>query len=974
MKKGGSAFYMRAILIFAFGFQLMPSHASPSAAATPTAIRLEQLRHTFFSKRQGAPASAWSMAQAPNGMLWITSDTGITRFDGVNFDSSLSASLPNPAARALFIDPNGVVWVGYLNGGLSKITGDKVKNVDTTGVPPGTVMEIAKTSDGVMWIITTHGVVKRVGDKWITVGQTDGYSGGNPQGAITDKSGSLWITDGKETWHRPTDQARFRSEGSPLAYYRVSAGLPANEPVMQGQEDAGSALLDHSGALWIAQQGSLKRALPDANGHFAHSPFIDQIDTKNGLSDNQVSSLFEDSEGDVWASTRAGLEQFAPTRMTPVVFPDGVERPALVAGADNFVLVGNQGVGYKVSEGLSVLPDIGVISAAGRDSQDAIWLGGTSTLRKYGGKEMEFIPYPEEIGNPGTLAEAIVFDGLGDLWLSVAQRGLFRLHNGEWASLANSPQFPSVEPLSIAYDDGHLWFGYSDDVVIEHASSLWRRYTKSNGLQAGAILAFGSAGHGMWVGGTGGVQFLRDGVVTPLNGVEGQKFIGGSGILQGKNGDLWINGRDGLFHILAADVEKFRSNKFFEVPFDLFDELDGRAGSNILTRPRPTLVESSDGRIWASTQSNVSWIQPETIVPAAMPRAPIILKVEADAKAYPQDEKVRLPPLPKDTQIDYTVAALSTPERVQFRYRLRGYDDKWQLVGSRRQAFFTGLGAGDYIFEVQAANKANVWSGTAARVSFSVAPAYFETIWFRAFVILAALVLLWTLQWGWGRFKTLDMRVRVDERTRIARDLHDTFLQSVQGFILNTHAAMIGSLDPRERQQLLETAIVQAENSLREGREKVSRLRTPTFPSDLADFAFVVAQDLAVQHPTKFSVNTEGEPVSLARPGYEQLEPLVHEALINAFKHSSAKNINVLIHYSRSRLMVRVDDDGCGVEADILRHSKPGHWGLFGMRERAEAMGGHLKFQSAVGKGTSVELRVPSARIYSRRLKTRTPS
>jgi len=330
--------------------------------------------------------------------------------------------------------------------------------------------------------------------------------------------------------------------------------------------------------------------------------------------------------------------------------------------------------------------------------------------------------------------------------------------------------------------------------------------------------------------------------------------------------------------------------------------------------------------------------------------------------------------LVRDLQIDYTALSLVAPEKNAFRYKLEGRDSDWQDAGNRRQAFYTDLDPGNYRFRVIAANNSGVWNEEGASLDFSVAAAYWQTNWFRALCVLALLALLITLYRlrvrQIARHFNATFDARVNERTRIARDLHDTLLQSFQGLLLRFQTAL--DLLPgrsAEAKQVLASAIDQAADAITEGRDAVQGLRASTIETnDLADSIRALGEELASDKGDKATLRVEvqGTQRALHPIVRDEIFRIAGEALRNAVRHASARQIEVEIRYDERQMRLRVRDDGIGIDPAVLRaEGRAGHFGLHGMRERSKLAGGKLTVWSGLDAGTEVELTIPASHAYA---------
>jgi len=316
------------------------------------------------------------------------------------------------------------------------------------------------------------------------------------------------------------------------------------------------------------------------------------------------------------------------------------------------------------------------------------------------------------------------------------------------------------------------------------------------------------------------------------------------------------------------------------------------------------------------------------------------------------------------------------PGRIQFQYFLEGFDSTWSQPVTAREAVYTNLGPGFYRFRLVASNSEGLWNGPEAAVVLNVAPAYYQTYWFRlsclaAFLgMLAAAYRLRLRQLS--REFNLRLEERVNERTRIARDLHDTLLQSFHGLLLRFQTVSeLFPMRPAEAKQTLDSAIEQGAQAITEGRDAVQGLRSSTVVSnDLALAINTLGEELAVgetnPNAADFRVEVEGTPRDLHPILRDEVCRLAGEALRNAFRHAKARRIEVEIRYNERQFALRVRDDGKGIDSKHLNdHTRPGHYGMRGMRERAKLMGGEMTVWSKIDSGTEVELSIPSANAYA---------
>jgi signal transduction histidine kinase len=444
-----------------------------------------------------------------------------------------------------------------------------------------------------------------------------------------------------------------------------------------------------------------------------------------------------------------------------------------------------------------------------------------------------------------------------------------------------------------------------------------------------------------------------------------------SGIVAMRQGDLWLSSSEGGIRITAAEVQQLSADPDYPVHYSLFDFLDGMPGTPTAIRPLPTIAAGTDGRLWFATSNGVVWLDPQETRHNPFAPEVEVQSIVADGVRYLPATGLQLPVGTRNLQVSYTALSLSIPERVRFRYQL-GTDEPWQDAGARRAAYFTNLGPGAYSFRVTAANDDGVWNETGTAIDFTIPPAFHQTRWFYALCALAFLGTLTVLYRVRVHQVAAQVRGRLEarlaERERIARDLHDTLLQGVQGLIWRFQAATDRIPPDEPARQLMEQSLDRADKLLVESRDKVKDLR----PSDreAADLAKALAaegEQFALLHAAQFKASVEGAPRDLHPIVREEGLLIGREALSNAFSHAQARNIEIEISYGDAALHVRIRDDGRGISPGVLdAGGAPGHFGLLGMRERAKKLGAHIEVWSKPGVGTEVDLRVPADVAYKR--------
>jgi signal transduction histidine kinase len=460
------------------------------------------------------------------------------------------------------------------------------------------------------------------------------------------------------------------------------------------------------------------------------------------------------------------------------------------------------------------------------------------------------------------------------------------------------------------------------------------------------------------------------------------------GLAEDKSGSLWMATSR---HVLRVNRDKLLGGALAEGDIREFGFADGLRGVEGVRRHRSVITDSlgrtwfsltrgisvvdparlTDGRIWVATVKGIAYFDPRRIPGNPVPTPVRVESVKVNGKEIVPAEGLVLSHSSNDLEIDYTALSLTNPERVRFKYKLEGQDSDWKDVGGRRQAYYGGLAPKNYRFRVIAANESGVWNEAATSFDFSIDPAYYQTRWFQASCVATFLVLLWALH----RFRlhqiaqgfNARMEERVAERTRLARDLHDTLLQGFQGLMLRLQA-LDDLLPAGEAKDELERTLDRGDQVAAEGRKAVHDLRlSAVVTNDLARAVRALGEELSSEDSATFGFMVEGHARELHPIVRDEVYRITREALRNAFNHARAHHIEAEIIYTENLFRLRIRDDGEGVAPAMLEEGRPGHYGLPGMRERASEIGARLDIWSGVGAGTEVDLSVPGSIAYGKR-------
>ena len=971
--------------------------------------RLDELYHTSWTMKDGAPSEIFAIAQTGDGYLWLGTSTGLVRFDGFhfeNYESPFGQALPSRNVSSLLAVPDGGLWVGFSSGDVSLLKNGRVTSYgQKDGLPPSPVRSLVRDRQGRIWAASLTGLSLFEGSQWRRIGAEWNFSGG-ATAALVDHAGTIWIGSVDSLKFLPQGAGKFQTAATGLRYV-TSLAETADGAVWMSQLSgpvrpvrppfshqltapmAGSlkAFFDDQGSLWgpTLEKGLWRAPHPERFETWKPAELkalTEHYTRADGLTSDYAETIFQDSEGDIWVGTNAGLDRFRQSAATAVSLPSNPYM-SLAPGEEGGVWVSplNHAVRLVVDRRfLDKLPEEFVqirdrsASCIYRDAKGTLWMGTDLGLLRFSGGRLSRFDYPhgakhdpDARGAAHTMTEAHP----AGMWVSFLGDGVYRFADGKWTSL-EAMGGPKGIALSASTDpNGSVWLGFADQTVVRIDDGGIRVFA----AQVGKVRTVQGRGAKAWVGGDNGVAWFDGGSFRKLIPAAGS-LRDVFGILETDEG-LWFSEHSGIIYVPHSELVTFEKDPNHPVRFRVLDFLDGVDAPLQRSTKNPALVQSSDGLLWFATTEGLVFVDPKRI-PTNTVRPPVsITSVVANSKPYTPTSGLALPDRVRNLEIDYIGISLAIPERVRYRYKLEGYDTDWQDPGTRRQAFYTTPGPGSYRFRVLAANPDGVWNESGATIVFSIAPAFYETLWFRLLCAAAAGGIMWVLYLLRLRMVTAQLQARLGERLlereRIARDLHDTLLQSFQGSLFEVQAAR--NLFPRrpdDAMQTLDEAIRSAEAAIAEGRDAIRDLRSGSAArSDLAHLLAAAGQELSGVAASNggspaYSVTVEGPPRDLKPVLQDEVYRIGQEILRNAFRHARAKKIEVEIRYEVQELRIRFRDDGGGIDPKVLHEgARDGHWGLPGVRERAKLAGAQLAFWSEVGAGTEVQVTVPASVAYS---------
>jgi len=963
---------------------------------TPRAEKL-QVGHDTWTFKDGAPENVAALAQTTDGFLWLGTPSGLFRFDGTRFEpfnSPFGDPLLSTNVWAVFAPASGGIWIGYMFGGFSFLNNGQVKNYGDEAASSGTVWQFAEDQDGIVWAATTSGLWRFDHSLWQHVGvEWNAPISANCLGF--DRAGILWVISRDTLYYlRPgSKQLQTANRKWPVLGFTLDAEgkvvtssaqdqrvqnpsgnpdvpLPAY-PVLRKES---AQIVDRSNSIWIVQRDPFVTRLAPSSQFYNDLNKPDASNSETYRVNPFFSSTLVDREGNIWFGDQTGLHRFFYSPLIKQELPITAQI-GLVADDHGAVWVGSfeaSGL-YHVSNGKIDRSQKlkGELSCAYRAHDKTFWFGGSGGLWHLVGGNLVRIDLPPEVADQGSFLQTMTEDRRGGLWVSFGRRGLFQLADGVWTPSGGRKDLPT-SGVVIEFTDslGRVWFGYTKNQLALLEGDRVQVFGPNDGLSVGNITAIYGRGPEIWIGGEFGLQQFDHGRFHSITALNPQLLRGISGIIEIANGDLWLNGLSGIAHFSRAEIAEAVKDPGYQIKGEHFGRRDGLPGFIAQLRPIPSAIEGSDGRLWFVGNNGVVWIDPIHTQDKVVPPQITIQSVSADDKNYQIGTPLTLPARTSSVQINYAAVNLSDPTSIRFRYKLPEIDTEWHEVGTASPVTYRNLAPGPYHFIVNASDTNGAWSDRVANVDFTVLPAFYQTRWFLALCIASALAGLYLLFLLRLRQVTRQVRgrmqERLDERERIARDLHDTLLQSVQGLILKFHAVAKQIHSGEPARQTIEKTLDHADEVLAEGRDRVRNLRASAESlRDLPSAFQSVAKETPQDREPAFRTVVEGKARELHPVVLEEIYCIGREALVNALTHSEGRNVEVEITYDPKQFRLRVRDDGRGIDPEILEQGgRAGHWGLLGMRERANRIGAQLGLWSRAGAGTEVELIVPGATAF----------
>jgi ligand-binding sensor domain-containing protein/signal transduction histidine kinase len=938
--------------------------------------------HQAWSTENGLPQnSVHQILQTRDGYLWIATEGGAARFNGVQFttfNQESNAAFTSNDTCCLAEDRNGVLWIGTADG-LLRYAGDTFNRYTTSdGLPSSVVLSLVPAEDGSLLVLTSGGVARFDGQRFTSLGVSASALGFGPGGRVllATPNGILSYTAAglrpvplPSTPTEPVEGLGELADGSLWIRTRTALLLWKQNLLHSwhaGRELSGtrvqSFLADSHGNLWVGTDQGLVRLPPATSAGKA------RLELQPLLGTASILSLFEDREQNLWGGTdTAGLHILRQQKFHTLPQLSGDAITAITQTSDRVVWLGSRGEGLfryengkagrlSIKDGL--LSDIILTLAPGRDG--SLWIGTPDGLNHL--QNRKITAYTSADGLPDDFIRSLFLDTDGTLWVGT-RRGLAHWQNDRFTVLSHEDGLKSdligaMLRSNSNSNSNDLWVGTLDGLARIHDGKL-TLFTKVEGLSGDVITSlFEDAKHTLWVGtkDNGLSRSSADGFV-PVSAQAVPREI--DAIVQDSQGYLWLASNHGIVRVLASELMACDASAC-NPHVSIYGPSDGMPAEETSSSGHPGAWRMVNGDIWFATRKGVAIVTPTDLVENHTPPPVVVERFTVDdVELKVTATEISIPPGHGRYAFEYAALSYFSPSRVRYRYMLEGFDKQWTLAGTRRNAYYTNLPPRHYRFRVQAANEDGLWSEPGAEVAFVIKPPFYRTLWF---FVLAALLLI-GLAVALYRLRVRAIRSQFDailaERNRIAREIHDTLAQGFVGVSvqLELTAHLLAQSQLLEARQQVDRTRDLVREGIADARRSIWDLRATGALATLpARLAHLVEQTSTPSLKAEASI---GGTYRALPPSIEnEVLRIAQEALANVARHSQATRATVDLRYHPDKLTLTITDDGVGFHATDPTLPAKGHFGLQGMRERAAQIAGSLTVDSS-HSGTKITLHVP---------------
>ena len=731
---------------------------------------ITQYIQTAWNTNAGLPqSSVHSIAQTKDGYLWLATEQGLARFDGVRFTAfnhRNSKSFPSDYVTALLASRDGSLWIGTDSGLMHLQSGVFQTYTPGSGLTGESISALFQSGDGSLWIGTEAGVSQLKDGQFRAYTSRNGLPSDHIRAIQEDRHGALWF--GTDAGLACLDRDRLTifttRNGLPNSFIRalalasdgsiwvganggklarissgvvsvVSSGLPTS--------DTTALLFDRDDNLWIGyDQHGIAR--------LRHGS-VSRYGAAQGLPGNSVTNaLFEDSEGSLWIGLLAdGLVQLRDGKFTNFGTPEGLSAHTawnVMEAHDGSIWAGMNGtldhlIDGKVERALLDATSKGGVHTVFEQGDGTVWVGfGHGKLGRLRNHRTTVFVDPSAGSAP---INAILGDRAGNLWIGTHGAGVARFKDGRFEHITGSGRVVGM----VEAPDGALWIATDGDGVSRFQNGHFTAYTQKEGLLNGHVMAvYVDPGGVAWVGtASGGLNRIKNGRLTSYAVDQGLFDSTVGTILEDDRGNLWMGCDNGIFRVRKQELNDFADGRVKFIHSVSYGTVDGLRSRECNYGTSTSAWKGKDGRLWFTTVSGLVAIDPKRVVPNHRRAQVWIEHLSFDNHPVAAENGVRLAPGSGRLDIQFTTPSFVGPEQIRFRYRIDGFDSDWVDAGTRRSAHYTNLSPGRYTFRVQSANSEGVWNGVGASLQFWLQPHYYQAPWFRVLCGLGILFAGWTL-------------------------------------------------------------------------------------------------------------------------------------------------------------------------------------------------------------------------------------
>ena len=924
-----------------------------------------------------------AFAQTKDRYLWIGTTGGLLRFDGgrlVLFDRENTAAFTDNNVFGLTVTSDDVLWIATEGGGLIRYKDGAFRSFSgEDGLLNDFVRVVYQDRKGEIWIGTDEGLFQFSADHIERVDNSNGVPSVAVHAIHEDHAGRLWAGGSKlfclngKTYleYRLTGQGsqnRVKSitetrdgtiwVGTIGGLYNMASGADSFRKVKETSGTVRFLKETSDGTLWIGTIGH------GIYKYWKHG--FSQMTAPEDLPSNTALNLFEDIESNIWVGTQAGMLRLSKTPVQTVTLPDAGDYDAETVYGDHngdlWIAAANLFLFRDGKATRVLLPGISGVRVRNvfRDHEGALWIGteGRGVFRQIGTKLTHYMVKDGLVNN---FVRAFLQSRDGSIWVATDE-GVSHWQDGHFTSYQERDGLCYFSTRTLAEDhNGDIWVG-TDRGVSHLQGGRFAKDAATDALQQEKVWAIHEdSDGGLWFGTrTGGLYRWRLGKLTHFTTAQGLASNSIYELLEDRVGNFWISGPNGISVISRRELDIIAEAPLHPLSLTLYGISDGLETTQMYGAEKPGGVVTSQGEVWFASNKGPVRVSLNPTPPKG-PSPVVIDSVLADGLRVPDLRRISLNPDNAKIEVHYNVIQLRSQERVRFRYKLEGFDKNWTDASASPVAYYTNLPSGRYQFRVVAFEMSDPLQIAEAAVEIVQRPHFYRTAWFLGCCVL----LLAAGVWGGYRFQMRQVHSRfqavLNERNRLAREMHDTLIQGCAGVsaLLEAHSSLDDS-EPSAKEDLLSCVRTQLRTTINEAREAVWDLRhadgsATAIGPILGNMAQQVSHEFGV--PVEYRVS--GRPFDLDQSTAHELLMIVREALHNAIRHGRPNKVHIDISFEKREFRVEVRDDGCGFDPEVASSQPNGHYGLVGIRERAKRIGGVLTLNSASGAGTELTLSVP---------------